>query len=94
MIYLDFWGPGANRTVSLFHGMVADGLRFLDRYPVTYTILSHKDGHTARRYQLPGMPTSFLIGPDGEILWRHVGFRKGDAETIRTRLPAALEKWQ
>jgi thiol-disulfide isomerase/thioredoxin len=68
----------------------ADAHAFLDRHPVPYTVLADPDGQVARAYQLPGMPTSFLIGPDGTILWRHVGFRIGDEERVRARVLEAL----
>lgn len=56
----------------------ADAEAFLKVTPAAFTVLLDPKGDVAARYRLPGMPTSFLIGPDGRIRWMHAGFRSGD----------------
>lgn len=68
----------------------ADGLRFLETYPVPFTVLSDPSGDVADDYGLPGLPASLLIGPDGAIVWRHQGFKSKDRANIRTQVLRAL----
>ena len=63
-----------------------DAMRFLGRYPVNYENLSDPQGETAEAYALLGMPTSFVIDPEGRVTLVHVGFRPGDMKAIRARI--------
>jgi thiol-disulfide isomerase/thioredoxin len=65
--------------------------RFLRRYDIPYQILSDPDGVVAGRYELPGMPTSFVIDPQGLVSLRHSGFKPGDMTSIRHRIHQLLE---
>jgi len=67
-----------------------DALRFLERYPVNYDVLSDPQGTTASAWALPGMPTSFVIDPEGRVTLVHVGFRRGDMEGIRAHIVELL----
>jgi len=60
-----------------------DGKRFLQKYPVNYPVLSDVMGVTPEKYQLTGMPTSYLIDQDGQIQGAHQGFRSSDIDKIR-----------
>ena len=67
-----------------------DAVRFLERYPVNYDVLSDPQGTTASAWALPGMPTSFVIDPQGRVTLVHVGFRRGDMESIRAHIVELL----
>ena len=69
---------------------VDEALRFLDRYPVNYDNLSDPEGMTAEAYALPGMPTSFVINPEGRVTLVHSGFKPGDMTAIRAHIVALL----
>ena len=69
-----------------------DALRFLERYPMNYDVLSDPQGATAAAWALPGMPTSFVVDPDGRVTLVHVGFRPGDMEDIRAHIVELLER--
>ena len=69
----------------------AAAIRFLRRYDVPYKILSDPDGAVAGRYELPGMPTSFIIDQKGSVSLRHSGFKSGDMTAIRHRIQQLLE---
>ena len=69
-----------------------DALRFLERYPMNYDVLSDPRGATAAAWALPGMPTSFVVDPDGRVTLVHVGFRPGDMEDIRAHIVELLER--
>ena len=69
---------------------VDDALRFLERYPMNYDVLSDPRGATAAAWALPGMPTSFVVDPKGRVTLVHVGFRPGDMEAIRAHIVELL----
>ena len=69
-----------------------DALRFLERYPMNYDVLSDPQGATAAAWALPGMPTSFVVDPDGRVTLVHVGFRRGDMQAIRAHIVELLER--
>lgn len=53
----------------------ADAERFLHQTPADFLIVYDPDGSLAARYQVPGMPSSYIFGRDGELIGQHVGFR-------------------
>lgn len=63
----------------------------LDAHPVSFTVVHDQTGATAERYGVDTMPTSFIIGRDGTVLYRHRGFVPSDAEDLRARLKQAVE---
>ncbi len=68
------------------------GSRFLKRYPVNYTVLTDPEGKVAEIYQLPGMPSSFVIDQAGIISLAHTGFRRGDMSIIRNHIEVLLDQ--
>ena len=69
-----------------------DAMRFLRRYPVNYDSLSDPRGATAKAYALPGMPTSFVLDPEGRVTLVHVGFKRGDMAKIRAHILELLHQ--
>lgn len=70
-----------------------DAIRFLNDVPANFPIVYDSAGTLASRYEVPGMPSSYVIGPDGSVIAKHIGFRKADRDAreteIRSLLPAA-----
>ena len=64
---------------------------FLKQYPAAFAIAFDPRGTTAEAYQVSAMPTSFLIGRDGMILYRHAGFDLRQTAAIETRVTEALK---
>ena len=48
--------------------------QFLDQIPAQFIVTHDPDGSVAAKYKIPGMPTSYLIGRDGELIIAHQGF--------------------
>jgi thiol-disulfide isomerase/thioredoxin len=48
--------------------------KFLAKTPANFTILYDPDGSLASELKLKGMPSSFLINAQGQIINAHVGF--------------------
>jgi thiol-disulfide isomerase/thioredoxin len=64
--------------------------RFLERYPARFDLGLDVAAACPAAYQLPGMPTSFLIDRAGVIRAVHPGFRSSDAPEIRRQVLDAL----
>lgn len=69
---------------------LTDALNFLRKTPVEYPILLDPKGTLPRAFSLIGMPTSYLIGPDGVVLYRHTGFKKSDVPELKIMIEAFL----
>lgn len=59
---------------------------FLEKVPAIFTLAFDAEGHTARAFGLKAMPSSYLIGRDGEILFSHIGFRVGDRQKMEAKI--------
>ena len=66
--------------------------RFLRDVPATFRIVYDPAGTLATRYDVPGMPSSFVIGRDGAIVGRHIGFRNAARAEREAELLRLLEK--
>ncbi len=67
----------------------ADAARFLRDVPASFPIVYDPSGKLATQYDVPGMPSSFVVGPDGAVAARHIGFRdssRADREAELQRL--------
>jgi peroxiredoxin len=65
---------------------------FLKKRPVSFTILTNIKGDVAEAYGLPGMPTGYIIGKDGAIQHRHVGFAKAFLPVYEKEIVELLKK--
>ncbi|HEX5054989.1 MAG TPA: TlpA disulfide reductase family protein [Gammaproteobacteria bacterium] len=54
----------------------SDAMQFLSRIPTEFTIAYDPEEKLASSIGLKAMPSSFIIGPDGTIIDRHIGFRE------------------
>jgi thiol-disulfide isomerase/thioredoxin len=68
-----------------------DAVRFLEKHPVSYTILLDPAGTTASQWQIQAMPTSFLLGADGRVIRSWAGFYPSHMEEIQNEILAALQ---
>lgn len=69
-----------------------DAQDFVARYGATLNSLHDPDGEVAEAYDLLGMPSSFVIAPNGEIALRHEGFREGDEALWRKTIDRLLAR--
>ncbi len=49
---------------------------FTADYPVTFPLLLDKSGDVINNYPVIGLPTSFIINPQGQIVYRVIGSRE------------------
>lgn len=72
-------------------GKSSDAEGFLAQFPALgFGVALDSKGTTPAAYQVKGMPTSFLIGPDGKVLWVHQSFKDSDREALQAQLAAAV----
>lgn len=69
----------------------ADAERFLREVPASFSIVRDPEGELAAHYRLPGMPSSLIFGPAGQLLFTHVGFREADRAAREAELARLLE---
>jgi len=62
----------------------ADGLKFLEKYPVSYPVVSDAAGRFPEMFKVKGMPTSYVLDRDGNLRFVHEGYRSGDAKKIES----------
>lgn len=69
---------------------IEDGLDFLLDTPLDFLIPQDPEGNIAELFGVIGMPSSYLISPDGTVKLVHMGFRNGDMEIIEEEVVKAL----
>ena len=67
----------------------ADADKFLRAVPAHFELAFDPTGTLATRYDIPGMPSSFVLDRAGRIVAKHIGFRAGDRE----RREAEIAQW-
>jgi cytochrome c biogenesis protein CcmG, thiol:disulfide interchange protein DsbE len=71
----------------------ADAAQFLREVPATFSVIYDPDGELATRYDVPGMPSSFIFDAQGNLVAKHIGFRSSEIEEreheLRRLLPSA-----
>jgi cytochrome c biogenesis protein CcmG, thiol:disulfide interchange protein DsbE len=72
----------------------AEADRFLHDVPATFQIVYDPAGALASRFELPGMPVSYIIGRNGDVVRHHIGFRSGLSDDREAELQQLLEKSQ
>lgn len=68
----------------------ADARRFLASTPPGFTVLFDPKGATPAAWGVQGMPSSYLVGPDGKVLLVHTSFREGEAAEFERRIAALI----
>jgi cytochrome c biogenesis protein CcmG, thiol:disulfide interchange protein DsbE len=69
-----------------------DAAAFLAKVPAAFTIAYDPAGGTPKAYRVKGMPSSALVGRDGQLLWVHTGFSEADIGSLEERIRAALQQ--
>jgi thiol-disulfide isomerase/thioredoxin len=67
-----------------------DADRFLRDVPADFKIVYDSDGSLAAHYEVPGMPSSYVFGPTGELVGQHIGFRNATREEREAELQNLL----
>lgn len=66
--------------------------QFLGEYPVTFPILMDQKGEIVKRYPVVGLPTTYIISPNGRVTHRAVGTREWDHAKLISQLLGMVAK--
>lgn len=55
---------------------------FLGDYPANFTILLDQSGAVSEQWPVRGLPTTFIVSPDGQLVYRAIGGREWDDEQL------------
>lgn len=69
-----------------------DAEEFLLDNPINFLVAFDPDGRTPEAYGVIGMPSSFLIDRNGEIVSSHIGFNSSFKEEFEETLKQLLEQ--
>jgi cytochrome c biogenesis protein CcmG/thiol:disulfide interchange protein DsbE len=69
-----------------------DAQFFLQKTPAHFTIAFDPQGNSPAAYNIKGMPSSVLIDRDGQVIWKHAGFRLEDQAQLEQAIRSALDK--
>ena len=64
--------------------------RVVERDSLTFQVVHDQAGIIQTRYRVVGVPTSYLIGRDGLLLWQQVGGIHGNLPKVRVEVERAL----
>lgn len=63
---------------------------FAKEFGMTYDVWLDPDQRVSDIFRLRGVPSTFLIGPEGELLWKHLGPVRTDDPALQSALRQAL----
>ena len=66
--------------------------RFLREFAPGFLVAFDPSGKSAEAYDVAAMPSSYIVGRDGQILYTHAGFDLEDAESIEKKIQEAVAK--
>ena len=70
----------------------ADAERFLEEYPARFAIVYDEKQELARQYEVVAMPSSYVIGRDGRVIARHMGFKVKEQDEYEAIIIEALRR--
>jgi peroxiredoxin len=81
--------PSLSNVMGAFSG---DIRAFADRFGLTFTVLHDPSGRIQSRYQVNGLPTTFLIDRDGRVRRKVMGAAEWDESRFADQIRAMLEE--
>ncbi len=70
----------------------ADAHRFLEQYPADFSIHFDENQELARQYEVVAMPSSVVIGRNGQIAAKHMGFKVKRQDEYEALIVEALRE--
>lgn len=65
--------------------------RFLQDYPIDFPVLLDESGASMQQWPIKGLPATFILNKDGEIVYRAAGAREWDSGAVLEQLREVLE---
>lgn len=67
-----------------------DALGFLNKHALDYLVGWDASAKLAETYAVPGMPSSYVISPEGVVKHVHKGFHEGEIAKLKQEIQALL----
>lgn len=64
---------------------------FLKLFPGHVQVVWDPSAETAKRFDVQAMPSSYLINPAGQLVWRHRGFQSSDSVSLLQEISRRIE---
>ena len=85
------YGPAGLQIVAINVDKSRDDANiFLNKNPAQFTVAFDSDGSIPAQYNVKGMPSSYLLGRDGKLIYVHRGFKAQDQAEIEAKIRGAL----
>ncbi|WP_444997666.1 TlpA family protein disulfide reductase [Aliikangiella sp. IMCC44359] len=65
---------------------------FLKKYPAEFEVLYDQAGVLAKKYQIPGMPSSIIFDHNGKVVSAHSGFFSKKRDEYELQLQSVINK--
>ncbi len=65
--------------------------RFLKHYPASFSILLDPTGKSALHYKVKGMPSSYILDKNGEVVEHHLGFKQDELAQYESKIQQYLK---
>jgi cytochrome c biogenesis protein CcmG/thiol:disulfide interchange protein DsbE len=76
-IHRQYAGKGLRVVAINLDKKHAPAEAFLDKHPAGFTVAFDADGTAAEAFRVKGMPSTYLVDRDGNVVYSHVGFDPG-----------------
>ena len=70
----------------------AEADRFLKDTPAQFKLIFDPSGQFATQFDVPGMPSSYVFGPDGTLIAKHIGFRESAKSEREAEIQRLLQQ--
>ncbi len=70
----------------------SDATEFLKDQQAKFTVVRDGDGKCAKEFGVKSMPSSYILGKNGEVIYSHKGFRPSDKAEILKQLELVSDK--
>jgi peroxiredoxin len=77
-------------AVSIDAGSSARVQRFVERERLTFPVAHDPEARIQRLYNVVGVPSTYLVGRDGRLLWQQVGGIHGAVKKVRAEVERAV----
>ena len=64
-------------TIAMQSGSSAEITRYMQEQKINFPVVNDTDGMLSRTWGVRGVPTSFIIAPDGQIRFVEIGYTTG-----------------
>jgi len=84
--------PKGLRVIAVSVDAGSDTLvrRFVQREKLTFTVVHDQEARLQSAYHVSGVPSTYLVGSDGTLLWQHTGGIHGATDNVRAAVESAI----